>query len=296
MKLLISLVLGLLTSLAPTPRPVAPDPLSLTLLTFNIRYGTANDGPDTWPHRREMVAEVIAGRPYDAVCLQEALRSQLDDLASAPGLAEADFAEVGVGREDGRTGGEYSAILYNHSRFTSAQSGTFWLSETPENPGSRSWNAANVRICTWVRLVEKSTGRGVYIYNTHWDHISQEAREKSADLITARIAARDFPDPVILAGDFNAAEDNPAIATLKGPAATPRLVDTFRVLHPDETDIQTFNGFKPREEWGRGKIDSILAQPGVEVSEAWIDRREKDGRYPSDHFPVGAQVKVSAPR
>lgn len=267
-----------------------PEGLNLTILTYNIRYGTAPDGPDAWPHRREMVAQVITDRPYDVVCLQEALRSQLDDIESAA----TNLAEVGVGREDGRTGGEYSAILYNRTRFTVAESGTFWLSETPETPGSRTWGAANVRICTWARLIEKSTGRGVYIYCTHWDHVSQEAREKSAALITARIAARAFPDPVILAGDLNAAEDNPAVAALKGDAANPRLRDTFRIAHPDEQDIQTFNGFKPREEWGRGKIDYILAQPGVEVSEAWIDRREKDGHYPSDHFPVGARVSLPA--
>jgi endonuclease/exonuclease/phosphatase family metal-dependent hydrolase len=264
--------------------------LNVSLLTFNIRYGTASDGPDAWANRRDMVFEIIREKPYDAVCLQEALRFQLDEIeAAAPGLAE-----IGVGREDGRTDGEYSAILYNHARFTIAESGTFWLSETPEVPGSRTWQAANVRICTWARLIEKSTGSGVYIYCTHWDHVSQEAREKSAGLITRRIAARGFPDPVILAGDLNSAEDNPAVATLKGDPAAPRLIDTFRLAHPDETDIQTFNGFKPRDQWGRGKIDYILVQPGAAVSEAWIDRRERDGRFPSDHFPVGARLTVPA--
>lgn len=294
MDTLLRAVLLVLSLLGPAhPAERAPGGgLDLTILTFNIRYGTANDGPDAWPHRRDMVAEVITERAYDIVCLQEALRSQLDDIESAaPALAE-----VGVGREDGRTEGEYSAILYNHRRFTIAESGTFWLSKTPETPGSRTWGAANVRICTWARLVEKSSGRGAYVYCTHWDHVSQEAREKSADLITARIAARAFTDPVILAGDLNSAEDNPAVAALKGDPAAPRLLDTFRVAHPGETDIQTFNGFKPREEWGRGKIDYILAQPGAEVSEAWIDRREKEGHYPSDHFPVGARITVPIPQ
>jgi endonuclease/exonuclease/phosphatase family metal-dependent hydrolase len=285
-------VLWVLALLAPAPQAGPAPGLDLTILTFNIRYGTAADGPDAWPERREMVFEVVKGRDYDLVCLQEALRFQLDEIeGAAPGLAE-----IGVGREDGRADGEYSAILYRHARFTVAEAGTFWLSETPEVPGSRGWDAANVRICTWARLIEKASGRGVYIYCTHWDHVSQLAREESAELIGSRIAARAFADPFIVAGDLNAAEDNAAVAALKDEPAAPRLADTFRIAHPDETDIDTFNGFKPRGQWGRGKIDYILAQPGVEVLEAWIDRRERSGRYPSDHFPVGCRVSVPDPK
>jgi endonuclease/exonuclease/phosphatase family metal-dependent hydrolase len=261
-------------------------------MSFNVRYGRARDGANAWPNRREIVFETIRDRAPDVVGLQEALRFQMDEIRSGvPG-----YGEVGVGR-DGGTKGEYSGVLYREARFDVAESGTFWLSDTPEVP-SRHWGNDCIRICTWARLVEKAPGgRGFYLFNTHLDHRSQPSREKGARLIARRIASRARPDPVVLTGDLNAGERNPAVLYLLGrtgpdrPAdATPvPLVDTFRVLHPKQKNVGTFNGFRGAA--AGAKIDYVLVQPGTEVLEAEIVRASRDGRYPSDHFPVTARVR-----
>ena len=272
-------------------------PTELSAMTFNIRYGTANDGPNAWAHRREMVLGVLRDRDADVVGLQEALRFQLDEIEAAV----PQYAEIGVGRDDGLTKGEYSAILYRADRFGVAEAGTFWLSDTPEEVGSTSWGNSITRICTWARLVETETGRGFYVFNTHFDHRSQPSRERAAELIAARIATRAFDEPAILMGDFNAGEDNPAIEYLRGARASasgrddapasPELVDTFRAIHPDAAEVGTFSGFNLGATDGP-KIDHLMVTPRVEVLDAGIDRTSGDGRYPSDHFPVWARVAL----
>ncbi|MEX2217396.1 MAG: endonuclease/exonuclease/phosphatase family protein [Phycisphaerales bacterium] len=294
---LIAAVVALLACLiGAEPPPPALSPLELSAMTFNIRYDNPADGPDRWEARREQVAALITDRDPDLIGLQEVLHHQLEELKKA--LPQ--YAAAGVGRDDGKTRGEYSCILYRASRFELAESGTFWLSQTPETPGSRDWEAACVRICTWARLVDKPTGRGLYIFNTHLDHQSQKARDLGAELIARRIAERSYPAlPVILTGDLNAGEENSTTRFLTGRAprahlspatpAPPRtgLVDSFRVKHPDEASVGTFNGFKKDD--GR-KIDYILVPDGTQVLDAAIDRRSRDGRWPSDHFPVTARI------
>lgn len=266
---------------------VAPVPGELTVdvLSFNIRYGTADDGINAWPHRKEMVYDAIRRQDSDFVGLQEALRFQIDAIREA--LPEYD--EVGVGRDDGKEKGEYSAILYKPERWQVADSGTFWLSDTPEAPGSTSWGNEITRIATWARFVEKKTGRAVWLFNTHFDHISQYSREKSAELLASRIADRDPDDPVIVTGDFNAGEDNPVIQFLKNRSPVD-LVDTFRVLHPDADAVGTGGGFEGRRDGP--KIDYVFVEPDVRVGQAGIIRDNRDGRYPSDHFPVYAEIAL----
>jgi len=260
-------------------------------MSFNIRNGRANDGEDSWKHRKEFAAEVIRDAKLDVVGLQEAFRFQLDDLRKQ--LRE--FQEVGEGR-DGDTKGEYSAILYRGSRFTALGSGTFWLSDTPEVK-SRHWGNRYLRICTWVRLKDKNTGRCFHVYNTHFDHQSQNARLKSAQLIAQRISNREHKEPFLLTGDFNADEDNPVVLYLKGknpalPDSPITLVDTFRKLHPNEKSVGTGGGFEGRAD-GK-KIDYVFVHPDTEVISARIIRTERDGRYPSDHSPVTAEIRLLA--
>jgi len=268
---------------------------SLNVMTFNIRYGTANDGPNHWKNRKEMVFDVLRKYEPDVVGVQEALGFQLDEIREAvPG-----YEQIGVGRDDGKTRGEYSAILYKKSRFEVGESGTFWLSDTPEVPGSITWGNACTRICTWGRFVDKKTGRGFYLCNTHFDHVSQQSREKSAVLIARRIAGRKRAEPFVVTGDFNAGETNPAIAYLKGErrltaadgkasACPVPMVDTFRGMHPDVTNVGTFNGFQGRSDGE--KIDFVLAPANVKVLDAEIIDDNVDARYPSDHFPVTARL------
>ena len=254
----------------------------LTVMSFNIRYGTAKDGEHDWTARRHMLFDVLREQDADLIGLQEALDFQIDEIiAAAPS-----YAVVGVGRDDGRAKGEFTAILYRKNRLRVAEAGTFWFSDTPEVPGSRSWGNTITRICTWARFVDRD-GRGFFLYNVHLDHQSQPSRERSTGLLRERIDSRSvLSEPVVVTGDFNAGEDNPALATLVGP-----FVDTFRVVHPDEQTVGTFTGFN----FGRitgDTIDYVLVQPGTEVMRAEIVRFSRNERYPSDHFPVVARVRL----
>jgi endonuclease/exonuclease/phosphatase family metal-dependent hydrolase len=272
--------------------------LELKAMTFNIRYGTADDGENRWEKRRQMVIDVLRENQRDVVGLQEALDFQISQIRQ--GLSE--YGQLGVAREDGKTKGEYCAILYRRDRFDVNESGTFWFSDTPEVPGSNQWGSACVRICTWARFVEKKSGNAFYHYNLHLDHVSQMSREKSAVLLAQRIRERKHPDPFIVTGDFNAGENNPAVMYLKGKAALGEgesksenpvpAVDTFRVLHPDANEVGTFNQFAGNR---RGeKIDFIFTLSDAKVLEAQIVHTERNGRYPSDHFPVTARLRLSA--
>lgn len=143
------------------------------------------------------------------------------------------------------------------------------------------------RICSWVRLLERNSSRAFYVYNVHLDHESQESRERSARLLLSRIRQRSSPDPVVVIGDFNAAEDNPAMLLLTGQvdsARPPRLRDSFRAVRPDATEAGTFHGF--RGVTSGAKIDGILISEEWGVERAAIVRTSRAGRYPSDHFPV----------
>ena len=277
--------------------PVGTEPSSITVMSFNIRYGTANDGENSWEHRKALLVDVIRQESPDLIGTQEGLRFQLNYIKEElPG-----YGEVGVGRNDGLTAGEYSAILYRSDRFSVLDSGTFWFSDTPEVPGSMHWGNTITRICSWARFEDRESGHTFYHYNLHLDHQSQMSRERSVELLTKRIHDRPDPAPVIVTGDFNAAEGNRAIRYLKGdsPRASlrtesspppPGLRDTFRVLHPDETEVGTFNGFGGSS--SRGKIDYVLVDDGWQVVEGAIVRTSREGRYPSDHFPVTARLLI----
>ncbi|HEX9656892.1 MAG TPA: endonuclease/exonuclease/phosphatase family protein [Bacteroidota bacterium] len=274
------------------------DSLHLKVMTFNIRYGTASDGEDQWEKRKEMLFELLMRYSPDIIGVQEALRFQLDEIRHA--LPE--YAEVGRGRDDGKTGGEYSAILFRVDRFTSLEEETFWFSDTPTVPGSVTWGNSFPRICTWTRIAEKMSGRSFYVYNVHLDHVSQASREKSVATLAQKLRSREHSDPVIVTGDFNAGEKNRAIQFLKGQespgVSAPNderihLVDSYRCLHPHETAVGTFHAFSGNR--GGEKIDFIFVERGTTVVEAAILHNSLNGRYPSDHFPVTARIVLPPP-
>jgi endonuclease/exonuclease/phosphatase family metal-dependent hydrolase len=283
---------SLATSQEPTGKQSTSEnaAIEVAVMSFNIRNGRARDGNNAWDLRKDFVCDVIAESKVDIVGLQEAFRFQLDEI----GKRLPEFGELGEGR-DGNKQGEYSAILYRKKRFTAEESGTFWLSDTPDVK-SRSWGNRYLRICTWARLKEINTGRLFYVYNTHFDHQSQNARLRSSQLIAHHIKDRTHANPYVLTGDFNADEDNPVILYLKGgdsQSPSPiKLVDTFRELHPDEKMVGTGGGFEGRKD-GK-KIDYIFVEPGTEVQRAAIVRTQRAGRYPSDHSPVTATVRLGS--
>ncbi|MFI4916576.1 MAG: endonuclease/exonuclease/phosphatase family protein [Phycisphaerales bacterium JB060] len=278
-------------------------PTAIGVMSFNIRYGAAGDGPNHWEHRRGAVIDLIDRRGEDFVGLQEALRFQIDEIAS--GVPR--YAFVGVGRDDGQDAGEFCAILYDTRtwKVDGEHQGTFWLSDTPEVVASTSWGNGITRIATYARFErvgpKKDEGepKALWVFNTHFDHRSQPSRERSAALVARRIAGRANPgEPVVLMGDFNAGETNPAIAYLRGEAdvqgeRTPApLVDSFRIANPGATDVGTFGGFDPAKTGGE-KIDHVFIEPGASVLDAAIVRDPvpgDDARAPSDHFPVTARL------
>ncbi|MEX2171314.1 MAG: endonuclease/exonuclease/phosphatase family protein [Pirellulales bacterium] len=257
----------------------------LRVMSFNIRYGTAKDGENEWSNRRELVCSTIRNFDPHVLGVQEALAFQIDEIAAAI----EGYQVVGVGRDDGRREGEFSALLIKTDRCNVEDSGTFWLSDTPEVPGSITWGNANIRVCTWASLRDNSNHETFHVYNTHWDHVSQPSREKSAKLIVERIAAgQPAKTPVVVMGDFNAGEENPAFRVLIDSPL--KLRDCFRLRHPAARDVGTFNGF--RGETSGKKIDAILVSPEWTVVAAEIDRSSDGKRYPSDHFPVTATIEL----
>jgi len=293
---------------APAPGPAG----ALRVMTFNIRYGTAPDGDNAWPNRRALVFRVIRDFGPAVLGLQEALRFQLDEVRRELPT----FGEVGVGRDDGLQAGEYAAILYDRNRLEPLDEGHFWLSESPDLPGSMSWGARYPRIVTWARFRDRST-RGVFLaVNTHWDHESQEAREMGAFLMLHRLRpVSGVGDPLLIVGDLNCARGNPAFRILEGlssaePENRPEWTDTFEVMFPrGVAGSGTFHAFSGDR--GGAKIDFVLVWPlwgrappdmfesprkQWRVLQADIVHTNENGRYPSDHFPVTATVLlVDAP-
>ena len=255
----------------------------LKAMTFNIRLATGDDGENVWSKRKDFAVKVIRDENPDVLGVQEAQPSQVDELVDA--LQE--YFNVGVGRRpDGSD--EFSAIYFRRDRFHLSDAGTFWLSETPTVPGSTTWGNSLPRIATWVRLLDRTDKRRLVVINTHWDHESQPARLNSGKLLAARVheLAGDA-EPVIVMGDFNATPNNPAMVALIEEG---NLRDTFRIAHPDETNIGTFNGF------GRTpngpKIDAVLVSPQWQVEDAEIVRVRDGELFPSDHWPVTATVRL----
>ena len=276
-SLICLLLLGTLPSFA------AAEPLRL--MSFNLRYANNGDKESrNWTHRRDSAAAIIKGHRAEVAGLQEALRGMLDDLAAR--LPQ--YAEIGVGRDDGKTSGEYSAVLYRKDLLDVTASGTFWFSDTPDQPGSKSWGNTIPRICTWASFRRKSDGLSFDFFNAHFDHQSQLSREKSTAALLERIKTR--KQPVFISGDLNAGEDNPAVAAFKSAG----FIDTWRVFHPDvpTADSSTFHNFTGSAKGS--KIDYIFAPHSWKVVNAAIIRTPSADGWPSDHFPIHAVIE-SAP-
>ncbi|MEO8614507.1 MAG: endonuclease/exonuclease/phosphatase family protein [Luteolibacter sp.] len=281
----------------PKAVPVRTDgALELRLMSFNIRYENDGDtGSRAWRQRVLGSVHLLRAGSPDIFGVQEALHGQAADLWAS--LPEYEF--FGVGRDDGKRAGEYSGLFYQRDRFEADASdcGTFWLSDTPEVVGSKTWGNEIPRVAVWLHLLDRSTGRGFYAFNTHWDHKNQASREKAAILIADRIDARKHADqPVVLLGDFNSNESNAGMAYLVGkptPLAGAAwvwkngLLDTFQALHPGEKNRRTLHFWTASTE-GNLKVDHILVSKGAKIEDAEI--LSGDQPMVSDHFPVMSRV------
>ena len=266
-----------------------PQSQDLRVMSFNLRYGTAADGDNAWEHRRALLIETIAAFNPDVLGMQECLARQAEFLqAELP-----DYGFLGVGRDDGAAAGEMCAIFYRKARFENLAEGHFWLSETPEVVASVGWDACLTRMASWIRLRTRGPRPDTLcVINTHLDHQGQLSRRESGLLIRRKIVEICGQAPIIVTGDFNA----PADLSVEGPYGALMedgdLKDTYRVHFPEPAlNEGTFNGFTGTTSGAR--IDWILVSDNFTVHRAAIDRTEREGRYPSDHFPVTAVLTLA---
>ncbi|WP_432798445.1 endonuclease/exonuclease/phosphatase family protein [Poriferisphaera sp. WC338] len=259
----------------------------LRVMSFNIRYGTANDKENHWRHRKMMVAETIHRFRPGLLGVQEALVFQIGFLDEQL----EGYARVGVGRDDGEEKGEYTAIYYRQDRFELKRSGHFWLSEKPNEPGSVSWDSSMTRMASWAVLHDRLSDRLVFVLNTHWDHVGKQARLESAALIREKLSKLAMGLPAVLLGDFNSTEDSPQYALMMGAETDLRLVDTYRAAHPVRKKAElTCHYFKGYMDGSR--IDWVLVTGEFDVLDAGIERSAGQARKPSDHYPVWAVLTL----
>ncbi|MDA1230979.1 MAG: endonuclease/exonuclease/phosphatase family protein [Planctomycetota bacterium] len=252
----------------------------LRVMSFNIRYGTANDGNDVWMNRRELVVQTIKTFTPDLLGTQETLPFQ----ASYMNEQLPDYTYVGWSREENKDG-EQCGIFVRSERFEIQETGQFWLSESPEEKFSKSWDSSLPRVVTWVRLTDRHANDLAFLFaNTHFDHRGTEARRQSAILLRRRLSEM-FPKlPIIVTGDFNCDQGSEPYQELLKENL---LRDSYRTIHPNRGDDEgTFHGFGGKP--GTARIDWILATETFKATTAEIDKTNADDRYPSDHFPVSA--------
>ncbi|MGE5411338.1 MAG: endonuclease/exonuclease/phosphatase family protein [Clostridiales bacterium] len=275
--------------LALFPQKAAKDN-PLRVMTYNIRYaGTvASDSAFAWENRKEQVASMVRFNRADIAGMQEVLKLQLDDLKKM--LPE--FDALGLGRDDGKESGEYSAIFYRKNRLSVLKSATFWLSETPGKV-SKGWDAACNRVVTWAKFKDKMTGKVFFHFNTHFDHIGEAARNNSAFLLLNKVKEIAGNFPVIVTGDFNFTADSKYYKILTESKANPELEvlkDAQNIsLYPHYGGHVSFNDFG-RNTDPNNKIDYIFVKNQVKVINHGIIGEKLNGRYPSDHMPVVADI------
>jgi endonuclease/exonuclease/phosphatase family metal-dependent hydrolase len=258
------------------------------LMTYNVRLDTPDDLENVWANRKSRLFNVIRFNKADIFCLQEPLPNQINDLQQA----FPDFSYYGVGREDGQTKGEYCPIFYDKRRFSALENGTFWLSETPEIPGSKGWYATLPRIVSWVKMEDFLTGLTFYLFNTHFDHSSQNARDQSAILLIKKIQEIATDAPIIITGDFNDGPSSKPYKTIIENTSGLELKDAVSVSeYPHHGPSFTFVGFDFIGVPGR-IIDYIFVNDDVDVTWHATLTDNWDGVYPSDHLPVLIEFEI----
>jgi endonuclease/exonuclease/phosphatase family metal-dependent hydrolase len=250
---------------------------SQTAMTYNIRYDSPNDGDNRWDNRRAELVGLIQFYEPDFLGVQEALYQQLqyiDDNLS-------DYTYIGVGRDDGKKKGEFSAIFYDSAKYDLLKTSTFWLSENSDTV-SVGWDASMERICTFGLFENKITRQKIWVFNTHFDHIGEVARQESAKLIVEKIKMINTENyPVILMGDFNALPKDKPIKLL-----SKKMADAFKFSEkPPYGTVGTFNGFKINEAITK-RIDYIFTKKLTVLSYRNIDDKRQNNLQISDHLPV----------
>jgi endonuclease/exonuclease/phosphatase family metal-dependent hydrolase len=262
--------------------------VDLKAMSFNLRYKNNNDpSPHTWDERVPTIKRLINMERPDIIGTQEVLYTQLQDLEDA--LPK--YKWLGLGREGGNRG-EYSAIFYKENDYKVLEYDHVWLSDTPNVIGSKTWGNNIPRMVTWAKFLDKKSNQQFYFVNTHFDHQSENARQKSAELILEVTKKFDPELPIVLTGDFNAGPDTPTHQILTSEGAFADLWETADTRINE--DLGTFNGFKdPTGGAPERRIDWILGKGNLITNEIEIVNYQKNGQFPSDHYPVMADITLT---
>lgn len=255
---------------------------TFNLITYNIRMNTVDDGSNAWPLRKDKVAGLLRFHQADIFTVQEALPEQLDDLAAK----FPDFEHVGVGRDDGERKGEHMLIFFKKDRFQKLKFDTFWLNEHPTKPGL-GWDAVCNRTVTWIKLEDKISGKVFFVFDTHFDHRGNIAREESAKLILKYIKELN-PEklPLILAGDFNLTKESSPIQLILTELRDSRTISLEPPYGPDGTSGGFDVKIMPRT------IDYIFVNQKVGIERQGVITDSYGLFYPSDHLPVLAEIQI----
>ena len=251
----------------------------LKVMSYNIRMGVAKDGTNSWEYRYPATALMLQDQMPDVFGVQEAFEFQIRFIEDN----FADYDSVGVGRDNGKSEGEFMSIFWNKKTVKMVKWGTFWLSETPEKP-SKGWDAACKRTATWALMKDKNTGKMFYFVNTHLDHRGSEARRQGLNLIVSRIDEINQKGyPMVLTGDFNMKPDDAALTGLE------QRMQSARKIAPKTDNHATLNL------WGKGKADMVIDYiyvSGFSACPEYHTVNEKYGqwKYISDHYPVYAKL------
>lgn len=256
----------------------------LNVMTYNLRLPVQTDNENFWDNRKDDALALMAYYHPDIMGVQEAVSQQMQEIKT--GLKDYDF--VGVGRDDGKDQGEYSAIFYDKTKLEVLKSGTFWLSETPNVP-SKGWDAAYNRICTYALFKMKDSGKRFWSFNVHFDHIGNVARVNSSKLILEKMKEFNTENlPMTLTGDFNLTDETEPIQII-----SKSMTDTFyhseKPHYGPKGSFQDFNVNVPAKE----RLDYVFVKGFTAISNRTINDRRENLLYPSDHFPVLAELKFN---
>lgn len=262
--------------------------IKVNVMSFNIRMDNPEDSLNNWKYRKDVAAQIIKDQNIDIVGTQEVLYNQLQDLLERL----PDYNYVGVGREDGKQKGEYAALFYKKERFEEEDSGTFWLSETPDVAGSKGWDGACERVASWAVLKDKETGKKIFAINTHLDHVGETARQKGVTLLIDRAKQLSNGLPVIITGDFNAERESGVIKHALDPNNSMQLFDSYAIASTTDNAKWTFHDFGKLPEEERPYIDYIFVNESVIVDEYKVMDEKLNDIYLSDHCPIVAKLTI----
>ncbi|SBV91777.1 conserved exported hypothetical protein [uncultured Dysgonomonas sp.] len=263
-------------------------PLELNVMTFNIRLDVPSDSLNSWQYRKDNAAEMVRMNDVDILGMQEVLLNQMNDLKER--LPQ--YTAIGVGREDGADKGEFSPIFYKKDRFSAIESGTFWVSETPEVAGSKGWDASYIRVATWAILKEKATGKEIFAINTHLDNDGLVARKEGGNLLLKKAEELGKGLPIVLTGDFNDTPQSEAIKSITDASKTNHLLDSKTISLKTSGTDWTFHNFGRLAESERPLIDYIFVSKQIKVQDYVVLPDTLKGTFVSDHKPVLSKITI----